>query len=155
MVQHALVDGGPWPDLERVVPTKLLDSASRDPQRSVPSAARDLQAVADVEAVVRGLPTRHELFCGDGRRLEELPDESVHLALTSPPYWTLKTYPERAGQLGSIEAYEEFLDELDRCWCPRALRIHQEKADRTAGILPVYEGVGPRRSLGRPFGRGN
>jgi len=45
--------------------------------------------------------------------MEEVPDESVHLAVTSPPYWTLKEYPVNEGQLGSVEDYEEFLEELN------------------------------------------
>jgi DNA modification methylase len=48
--------------------------------------------------------------------MDEIPDESVHLAVTSPPYWTLKEYPANEGQLGSVEDYEEFLDELDKVW---------------------------------------
>ena len=45
-----------------------------------------------------------------------LPGESVHLVLTSPPYWTLKEYRDSQGQLGHIEGYDEFLRELDRVW---------------------------------------
>jgi site-specific DNA-methyltransferase (adenine-specific) len=60
---------------------------------------------------------------GDARELDWLPSESIHLALTSPPYWTLKEYPLNAGQLGSIATYEDFHDELDKVWrhCFRAL----------------------------------
>ncbi len=41
---------------------------------------------------------------------------SVHLVVTSPPYWTLKEYRESAGQMGSIANYDEFLGELDKVW---------------------------------------
>jgi len=40
--------------------------------------------------------------------------ESVHLVLTSPPYWTLKEYRRTSGQLGWIADYQEFLSELDK-----------------------------------------
>lgn len=60
--------------------------------------------------------TCHELVLGDSRNMDRIPDETVHLALTSPPYWTLKPYPERQGQLGTVEDYEEFLKELDKVW---------------------------------------
>ena len=53
---------------------------------------------------------------GDARKLEWLPDNSVHLIVTSPPYWTLKEYNDTPGQLGHIAEYEEFLDQLDRVW---------------------------------------
>lgn len=49
--------------------------------------------------------------------------ESVHLVLTSPPYWTLKAYPPNENQLGVISDYERFHDELERVWrhCLRVL----------------------------------
>ncbi len=36
--------------------------------------------------------------------------------VTSPPYWTLKKYNERDGQLGHLADYEYFLDQLDLIW---------------------------------------
>jgi len=67
--------------------------------------------------------TFHRLHQGDARDLSWLPDNSVHLIVTSPPYWTLKTYAENHGQMGAIADYEQFLDELDRVWkeCIRVL----------------------------------
>ena len=43
--------------------------------------------------------------------------------MTSPPYWTLKKYEDRDGQLGEVDGYEDFLDELDKVWreCARVL----------------------------------
>ena len=68
--------------------------------------------------------TSHALRLGDARDLSWLADESVHLVVTSPPYWTLKQYKEgNAQQMGDIEEYEAFLDELDKVWaeCARVL----------------------------------
>lgn len=67
--------------------------------------------------------TRHALHLGDARDLSWIPDNSVDLVVTSPPYWTLKKYEDRAGQLGEIEQYEAFLTELDKVWahCARVL----------------------------------
>jgi len=67
--------------------------------------------------------TRHRLRLGDARDLSWLADESVHLVVTSPPYWTLKKYAPTAGQMGHIADYEHFLDELDKAWreCARVL----------------------------------
>lgn len=67
--------------------------------------------------------TMHRLHQGDARDLSWLPDQSVHLVVTSPPYWTLKSYAENERQLGAIEDYRHFLDELDRAWaeCFRVL----------------------------------
>ncbi|GLV48057.1 methyltransferase [Thermus sp. LT1-2-5] len=59
----------------------------------------------------------HRLYVGDARQiLSALPEASVHLVLTSPPYWTLKRYEDVPGQLGHVEDYEAFLDELDKVW---------------------------------------
>jgi DNA modification methylase len=61
-------------------------------------------------------PTMHRLVNGDARDLSFLDDASVHLAVTSPPYWNLKRYNEHPDQLGHIDDYEAFLAELERVW---------------------------------------
>lgn len=61
-------------------------------------------------------PTIHRLINGDARDLSFIPDESVHLVLTSPPYWNLKQYNENPDQLGHINDYEHFLAELEKVW---------------------------------------
>ena len=60
--------------------------------------------------------TTHRLIHGDARDLSFLPAESIHLVVTSPPYWNLKRYNEHDDQLGHIDDYEEFLDELEKVW---------------------------------------
>jgi site-specific DNA-methyltransferase (adenine-specific) len=67
--------------------------------------------------------TNHQLWLGDARELDRISDHSVHLIVTSPPYWTLKEYAGSNGQLGAIADYELFLDELDKVWaeCARVL----------------------------------
>ncbi|HEY1798508.1 MAG TPA: site-specific DNA-methyltransferase [Stellaceae bacterium] len=69
--------------------------------------------------------TRHEMILGDARDLRTLSDESVHLVVTSPPYFNLKPYASDGGgaQLGRVDDYEAFLDELDKVWreCERVL----------------------------------
>lgn len=60
--------------------------------------------------------TTHRLIHGDNRTLSFIPDESVHLAVTSPPYWALKRYNENPAQLGHITDYERFLSELTKVW---------------------------------------
>jgi DNA modification methylase len=62
------------------------------------------------------LSTFHRLINGDARDLSFLNDESVHLVVTSPPYWNLKQYNESPHQLGHIQDYEAFLAELEKVW---------------------------------------
>jgi len=67
--------------------------------------------------------TTHVIREGDARNLDWVPSRSVHLIVTSPPYWTLKDYESNVNQLGEIDSYELFLDELDKAWaeCARVL----------------------------------
>ena len=67
--------------------------------------------------------TEHRLFRMDARDLSIIGDQSVHLVVTSPPYFTLKKYEPNRLQLGQIVDYEAFLDELDKVWreCERVL----------------------------------
>src|SRR5215469_8054896 len=62
--------------------------------------------------------TRHHMILGDARDLRSIAGESVHLVVTSPPYFNLKPYASDASgrQLGRLADYEAFLDELDRAW---------------------------------------
>ncbi len=60
--------------------------------------------------------TFHRLINGDARDLSFLKDESVHLVVTSPPYWNLKRYNENPDQLGHVQNYEAFLAELEKVW---------------------------------------
>lgn len=60
--------------------------------------------------------TTHRLIQGDARSLPYLGNESIHLVVTSPPYWTLKRYNENPNQLGHVSDYEVFLQELNKVW---------------------------------------
>lgn len=69
-------------------------------------------------------PTEHRIILADSRTMPELAPESVHLVVTSPPYANLKQYePGNPCQLGDIDDYERFLQELDKVWreCYRVL----------------------------------
>jgi len=92
-------------------------------QTDLPRIARDRKLVAQIEARLERLPTHHDLYRRDAREIDFLAAESVHLVVTSPPYWTLKDYNVGEGQLGYIRDYEQFLDELDKVWkiCYQAL----------------------------------
>ncbi len=68
--------------------------------------------------------TTHRVHLGDARDLSWIPDTSVHLVVTSPPYWTLKEYAHgNQDQMGHFEDYEHFLSALDKVWteCKRVI----------------------------------
>ncbi|MFZ0634405.1 MAG: site-specific DNA-methyltransferase [Candidatus Acidiferrales bacterium] len=94
-----------------------------DPQTAIPRLAKDEQSVRIIERAVQTIPTTHRLHMADARDMSSIGPESIHLVLTSPPYWTLKEYRHSDAQLGHIQGYDEFLYELDRVWkhCFRAL----------------------------------
>ena len=111
----------PQVDFALFVPKEI--GQIKNHQADLPRIARDPRLTASIDAVLREIPTAHHLFCHDSRRLDFLEPESVHLVVTSPPYWTLKEYRDTEGQLGHVESYEEFLGDLDTVWkhCLRAL----------------------------------
>lgn len=49
------------------------------------------------------------------RDMREVPDGSVNLVVTSPPYWNLKDYGDSEEEIGS-GSYEQYLDDLDDVW---------------------------------------
>jgi DNA modification methylase len=102
-------------NLADLLPKKLQDLG--DPQTALPRIAKDRKLTALIESIVREIPTEHDLRLGDARCMA-LEPKSVHLVLTSPPYWTLKEYRKSDGQLGFVADYEEFLIALDRVWEP-------------------------------------
>lgn len=108
-------------NLSAFVPKELQNLG--DPQTAIPRVAKDERVIRSIEDAIHTIPTVHHLLRGDARDLSKLSDESVHLVLTSPPYWTLKEYRHSPAQLGHVEDYEEFLTELDRVWqhCYRVL----------------------------------
>lgn len=94
-----------------------------DPQTALPRIAKDPKLTRRIEAAVQRIPTTHVLYRRDARDAWPVEPESVHLVITSPPYWTLKKYRDRPGQLGHIAYYGAFLTELDKVWreCHQAL----------------------------------
>jgi DNA modification methylase len=108
-------------DLSRFVPPEVYPL--NDPQTDLPRIAKDNRLVKLIADSVRKIPTTHTLYLGDARDMNRLEPGSVHLVMTSPPYWTLKEYRDSKGQMGHIENYEAFLIELDKVWahCLRVL----------------------------------
>lgn len=106
---------------EQALVRELLSRGNLDDV--IPQLARDPVTIARIEALVQRRQTAHELFHGDSRNAADLPENSIHLVVTSPPYWTLKRYNDSDDQLGHVADYDEFIDALDAVWthCYRAL----------------------------------
>jgi len=68
------------------------------------------------------MKTWHKIIIGDAKWMKEVQDESVHLIITSPPYWQLKDYGN-GKQIGFNDTYEEYINNLNLVWnkCHRVL----------------------------------
>lgn len=66
--------------------------------------------------------TNHIIINGDSRKMSEVKDNSVHLIITSPPYWQLKDYGTE-NQIGFNDSYEQYINHLNIVWkeCHRVL----------------------------------
>lgn len=71
---------------------------------------------------MKDMKTHHIIIIGDSRGMKEVADESVHLIVTSPPYWQLKDYGN-GNQIGFNDTYEEYINNLNLVWkeCHRVL----------------------------------
>src|SRR5262249_15458865 len=72
---------------------------------------------------------RLEVVLGDARDLRGIEDESIGLAVTSPPYWNKADYGAGEANLGNIRSYPAFL----------------------AGLKPAFEEVHRVLAPGRKF----
>jgi len=152
---------------QRLVALKCATIPALPQADNVPGALATLQA-ANLHYRTTRWPapfdqTLHNIRKGDARDLSWVPANSVHLVVTSPPYWTLKKYETRKGQLGDVAQYEAFLAELDKVWreCERVLveggRICcivgdvciPRKRDGRHRIMPLHADIQARaRSVG-------
>ena len=82
-------------------------------------------------------PEPNSIVCGDSRDvLRQVPDASIRLIITSPPYWDLVDYGV-PGQIGQ-SSYDEYLNQLLDVWleCERILLPNGKLCINTP-IVPV------------------
>ncbi|MCX6650041.1 MAG: site-specific DNA-methyltransferase [Methanomassiliicoccales archaeon] len=65
----------------------------------------------------------HRIFFKDSRKMNEIPDESVHLVVTSPPYWNIKDYGHD-NQIGYRDSLTEYIDNLNIVWAESIRVLH-------------------------------
>ena len=142
------MDGSAYPSTDLLRARLIADLPSND------ATSEALGQLRRANEAYRTLPwpepfdaTRHRLHLGDACDLSWLPDESVHLVVTSPPYWTLKRYAHNERQMGAIEDYATFLQQLDEVWaeCVRVL-VPGGRICCVVGDVCV-----PRKRAGRHF----
>ena len=67
------------------------------------------------------MDTKHKIIIGDARDIKEISDKSVHLVITSPPYWQLKDYGTNQ-QIGFNDTYQDYINNLNLV-CQECYRV--------------------------------
>ena len=85
----------------------------------------------------------YKIINGDAiKSFEEMPDESVQLVITSPPYWNIKDYGVE-GQIGYNESYAEYLSSLLEVW-RNCIRVLSPGCQMCINIGEIYVAAGEK-----------
>ena len=95
----------------------------------------------------------NKIFFKDARKMTELPDNSVQLIVTSPPYFNIKDYSldgyqkdkrseKIRGQIGDIADYKKYVNEMLQVWkeCERVLKPNGKLVVNTP-LMPMFKKV--------------
>lgn len=77
------------------------------------------------------------IYYGDCRDMKEVPDGSVNLIVTSPPYGYLKDY-NNENQIGMGQSYQEYMDHLNQVWT-ECIRVLAPDGKLCINIMPLFE----------------
>ncbi len=136
------------PIISRLAPEDLewlLKRSYERAEKEVVRIAKNPDMYRKVEDIISRIPTKHRLYLGDSRDMGMIPDESVHLVVTSPPYWTIKKYRPIEGQIGAIQDYEKFVEELNKVW----KEVYRVLVPGGRLVVVVGDVLLPRRKHGR------
>jgi len=78
-----------------------------------------------------------KIYIGDSRNMREVPDNSVQLIITSPPYGALKDY-DNAGQIGLDQSYSDYINNLNEVW-KECIRVLSPDGKLCINIMPLFE----------------
>jgi len=67
--------------------------------------------------------TTHKIYFKDSRKMKEVTSESVHLIVTSPPYWNIKDYGH-PNQIGYRDSLNGYIDNLNKVWKESIRTLH-------------------------------
>lgn len=78
-----------------------------------------------------------KVYVGDSRNMKDVPNESVQLIITSPPYGALKDYEEE-GQIGLNQSYADYIKDLNDVW-KECIRVLGPDGKLCINIMPLFE----------------
>jgi len=81
-----------------------------------------------------------KLILGDSRKMTQVPDSSVQLVITSPPYYDLKSYEgahKDESQLGSPDNFESYVESLNAVW-KECVRVLAPDGKIAINIMPIF-----------------
>ena len=78
-----------------------------------------------------------KIYIGDSRNMKEVPDGSVQLIITSPPYGALKDYSNDS-QIGLNQSYSEYIKNLNKVW-KECIRVLGPDGKLCINIMPLFE----------------
>ena len=89
----------------------------REIRNYAPDSRPQPASSAESEFVLHIGETAQRIIVADSRNMRAVPDDSVHLALTSPPYFNAKMYSDaQPGDLGNIHDLDEWLEKIGAVW---------------------------------------
>lgn len=93
----------------------------------------------------------NKIYFKDARKMTELPDNSVNLIITSPPYFNIKDYSldgyqskkkgeKMVGQIGDVSDYQKYIYEMLKVWqeCERVLKPNGKLVINTP-LMPILK----------------
>lgn len=91
-----------------------------------------LHAIADEDRI----KTPYEIFNSSSCDMSQVPENSVGIVVTSPPYWNKANYGEYEGNIGSFQYYDDFLNDLKNVFeeCYRVLIPGRKMCVVTANV---------------------
>ncbi|MHA1673007.1 MAG: DNA-methyltransferase [Promethearchaeota archaeon] len=78
--------------------------------------------------------TNQTVYFQSAEKMSVIPDESVTLVVTSPPYWNVRDYGSE--QIGFGQSYQEYISALNRVWT-ECLRVLQPNGKICINVQPL------------------
>jgi DNA modification methylase len=113
-------------------------TAALELDRSAVAVEQNASYAQRIRSACAGIASDGELHVihGDSRDLSALDDDSVGLAITSPPYWNKADYGDQPENLGNIASYPDFIGALKPVFeeCYRVLAPGRKLCVVTANV---------------------